>query len=203
MNSSTTYGYIRVSTKEQNIARQISLLSAHVCMRNIYIDKQSGKNFLRPMYHKLLKKAKKGDIIVVTSIDRFGRNYQEIIEQWKLITQVYGINIKVLDMPLLDTTYAQDLLGTFVSDLTLQVLSFVAQIEREHILERQREGIEAAKKRGVTFGRPRKTLPNDYLEYIEEWHNKQITAQECADILGISLSSLYRIVKKNKFQKNA
>lgn len=199
MNSSTTYGYIRVSTKEQNVARQINSLSAHVNKRNIFIDKQSGKNFHRPMYHKLLKTAQKGDLIVVTSIDRFGRNYQEIIEQWKLITQVYGINIKVLDMPLLDTTFAQDLLGTFVSDLTLQVLSFVAQIERDHILTRQREGINAAKARGVTFGRPKKELPTDYQSYIVKWKCKEITTQECATILGISVSSLYRITKEKNF----
>lgn len=191
-----TYGYIRVSTKEQNEERQILAISKYVEKENIYIDKQSGKDFKRPMYRKLIKRAKRGDLIIVTSIDRFGRNYQEIIEQWKFITQTNGINVKVLDMPLLDTTYAQDLLGTFVSDLTLQVLSFVAEIERNHILERQKEGIAAAKKRGVVFGRPKKPLPDNYDDIIFRWRIKKISAKECADLLGISVSHLYRIYKE-------
>ena len=169
-----TYGYIRVSTKEQNEERQIIAISKYVDKENIYIDKQSGKEFKRPMYKRLIKRAKRGDLIIVTSIDRFGRNYQEIIEQWKFITQIKEINVRVLDMPLLDTTYAQDLLGTFVSDLTLQVLSFVAEIERKHILERQKEGIEAARKRGVIFGRPKKQLPDNYNEIIMMWRKKKI-----------------------------
>ena len=194
--SRKTYGYIRVSTKEQNEERQVLAISKFVKEEDIYIDKQSGKDFKRPMYKKLIKKAKSGDLIIVTSIDRLGRNYQEIIEQWKYITQTKQINIKVLDMPLLDTTYAQDLLGTFVSDLTLQVLSFVAEIERNHILERQKEGIEAAKQRGVVFGRPMKELPMNYEDTLLKWKEGIITSETCAGELGISVSHLYRKYKK-------
>ncbi|MBR3840118.1 MAG: recombinase family protein [Erysipelotrichales bacterium] len=190
------YGYIRVSTKEQNEERQILAISKFVREENIFIDKQSGKDFKRPMYKKLIKRAKSGDLIIVTSIDRLGRNYQEIIDQWKYITQTKHINIKVLDMPLLDTTYAQDLLGTFVADLTLQVLSFVAEIERNHILDRQKEGIEAAKLRGVTFGRPEKELPLNHEEILYKWRTGTISARMCSEQLGISRSHLYRKFKK-------
>ena len=150
-----TYGYIRVSTREQNIERQlVSLLEAGVEERNIYVDKQSGKDFRRPSYKKMMRKIKEGDLLIVKSIDRLGRNYQEIMEQWQFITKEKKIDIQIQDMPLLDTTRTKDLLGTFIGDVVLQILSFVAENERDNIRQRQAEGIAAAKARGVQFGRP-------------------------------------------------
>ena len=157
------YGYIRVSTREQNEDRQ--LLALHgigVSTQNIYIDKQSGKDFQRPAYKRMIGKMKKDDVLFIKSIDRLGRNYEEIIEQWRILTKEKQIDIAVLDMPLLDTRQGKDLIGTFLSDVVLQVLSFVAQNERENIRQRQSEGIFAAKARGVRFGRPPRPLPDDF-----------------------------------------
>ncbi len=149
---SKVYGYIRVSTREQNIERQvISLLEAGVSEKNIYIDKQSGKNFQRPAYKKMMSRVREGDLIIIKSIDRLGRNYQEIMEQWRIITKEKKADIRILDMPLLDTTQTKDLLGTFISDVVLQLLSFVAENERDNIRQRQAEGIAAAKAKGGTF----------------------------------------------------
>ena len=154
------YGYIRVSTREQNENRQvIALREVGVPERNVYIDKQSGKDFERPQYKKLLRKIKKDDLLYIKSIDRLGRNYAEILEQWRFLTKEKGIDIVVLDMPLLDTRRGKDLLGTFLSDIVLQVLSFVAENERTNIRQRQAEGIAAAKAKGIRFGRPPKPLP--------------------------------------------
>ena len=156
------YGYVRVSTREQNEDRQIMALNERkVPKKNIYIDKQSGKDFERPMYHRMLKKLRRDDLIYVKSIDRLGRNYEEILEQWRILTKEKKVDIVVLDMELLDTRRGKDLMGTFLSDIVLQVLSFVAQNERENIRQRQREGIEAAKLRGVRVGRTQRTGPVD------------------------------------------
>ena len=157
------YGYVRVSTREQNEDRQIMALNERkVPKKNIYIDKQSGKDFERPMYHRMLKKLRRDDLIYVKSIDRLGRNYEEILEQWRILTKEKKVDIVVLDMELLDTRRGKDLMGTFLSDIVLQVLSFVAQNERENIRQRQREGIEAAKLRGVPVGRPKRPGPDDF-----------------------------------------
>lgn len=159
----TIFGYIRVSTREQNEDRQlIALREVGVEDKNIYIDKQSGKDFKRPQYKKLLRKLKKDDLIYIKSIDRLGRNYEEILQQWRYLTKDKGIDIVVLDMPLLDTRRGKDLMGTFLSDIVLQVLSFVAENERTNIRQRQAEGIAAAKARGVKFGRTPKPLPDGF-----------------------------------------
>ena len=159
----TQYGYVRVSTREQNEGRQLLALSGvQVPEKNIYMDKQSGKDFNRPMYQKLLKRLKPDDLLYIKSIDRLGRNYGEILEQWRILTREKKVDIVVLDMPLLDTRRGKDLVGTFLSDIVLQVLSFVAENERTNIRERQKEGIEAARLRGVQFGRPKKPVPANF-----------------------------------------
>ena len=171
--SKTVYGYIRVSTKEQNEDRQmIALREVGVPERNIYMDKQSGKDFNRPQYKKLLRRIKKDDLLYIKSIDRLGRNYEEILQQWRYLTKGKGIDIVVLDMPLLDTRRGKDLMGTFLSDIVLQVLSFVAENERTNIRQRQAEGIAAAKARGVRFGRPEKEIPADFEEIVAAWEQK-------------------------------
>ena len=159
MSYQKSYGYIRVSSRDQNEDRQlIALTEVGVPQKNIYLDKQSGKDFNRPQYKKLLRKLKKDDLLFIKSIDRLGRNYVEILEQWRILTKEKGVDIVVLDMPLLDTRRGKDLMGTFLSDIVLQVLSFVAENERVNIRQRQAEGIAAAKARGVRFGRPRRAL---------------------------------------------
>lgn len=184
------YGYIRVSTKEQNEERQrIALREIGVTKRNLYLDKQSGKDFHRPQYEKLLRKLKKDDLLYVKSIDRLGRNYEEILEQWRILTKEKGVDIVVLDMPLLDTRRGKDLMGTFLSDIVLQVLSFVAENERENIRQRQSEGIAAAKTRGVKFGRPRKPLPENYWEVYQRWKAGELTGKAAAKECGMPLSS--------------
>jgi DNA invertase Pin-like site-specific DNA recombinase len=194
---SNKYGYIRVSTQDQNADRQrIALGPYHIPRRNLYIDKQSGKNFERPAYQRMLKRLKQGDILLIQSIDRLGRNYAEILDQWRFITRDIGADIKVLDMPLLDTTYCKDLLGTFISDLVLQILSFFAQIERDNLLRRQAEGISAAKARGVSFGRTSLALPENFLEIYDQWRTGAISGVEAADICGCSLSTLYEKTKQ-------
>ncbi len=161
------YGYARVSSYEQNEERQlIALKSKGVDKKCIFVDKQSGKDFDRPQYKKLIKKLKADDLLYVLSIDRLGRNYIDIQEQWRIITKEIGAEICIIDMPLLDTRRDKDLIGTFISDVVLQLLSFVAQNERENIKYRQRQGIEAAKKRGVKFGRPEKQLPENFDEMV-------------------------------------
>lgn len=190
------YGYVRVSTKEQCEDRQlISLQQFSVPMKNIYIDKMSGKDFDRPQYQKLMKKLKSGDVIVVKSIDRLGRNYEEIQNQWRLITKEKHVDIVVIDMPLLDTRASDDdLIKTFIADLVLQILSYVAQTERENTKQRQREGIEAAKKRGVKFGRPRKTVPDNFDKIKNDWINKNISSRTAALKLGIAQDTFLRWV---------
>lgn len=191
------YGYVRVSSREQNEDRQLIALSVYpIKGKNLFIDKQSGKNFHRPQYQKMMKKLKAGDLLIVKSIDRLGRNYGEIIEQWRYITKVVRADIRVVDMPLLDTTYAKDLLGTFVADLVLQILSFTAQIERENILQRQAEGIAAAKQRGVTFGRPPRPFPEEFDHFMQCWNRGELTAKEVARLCKMSRSQLYRRLKQ-------
>ena len=157
------YGYVRVSTSEQNEDRQlIAMNTVQVPERNIYMDKQSGKDFKRPMYMRMLKRLKQDDVLYIKSIDRLGRDYEEVLEQWRMLTKEKKVDIVVLDMPLLDTRRGRDLMGTFLSDIVLQVLSFVAENERKNIRERQKEGIEAARRRGVRFGRPAKPDPENF-----------------------------------------
>ena len=177
----STYGYVRVSTKEQNEDRQmIAMGEIQVPEKNIFIDKQSGKDFDRPMYHKLLKKLRPDDVLYIKSIDRLGRNYEEILEQWRILTKEKRIDVVVLDMPLLDTRKGKDLLGTLIADLVLTLLSYVSENERCNIRSRQKEGIEAAKLRGVHFGRPRKPVPDNFEELCCKWHTKEMTAAEVA-----------------------
>ena len=188
------YGYVRVSTKEQNEDRQlIALKEFPVTEENIYMDKLSGKDFNRPQYKKLLKKIRSGDLLVIKSIDRLGRNYEEILVQWRVITKEKQADIVVLDMPLLDTRKAgNDLIGTFVADLVLQILSYVAQTERENIHQRQMEGIAAAKLRGVRFGRPRKAVPEEFWKLKTDWENQKITSREAARQLSIAQDTFLR-----------
>lgn len=192
--NSKVYGYARVSTKEQNEDRQLIALNEYpVLKNNIYIDKLSGKDFNRPQYQKMLRKIRQGDTLVIKSIDRLGRNYEEILQQWRIITKEKGVRMVVLDMPLLDTNKSNgDLTGTFVADLVLQILSYVAETERENILQRQKEGIVAAKLRGVKFGRPRKEIPNNFYDLKKEWENKTISSREAAKCLNISQDTFLR-----------
>ena len=184
------YGYIRVSTREQNEDRQvIALREVGVPERNVYIDKQSGKDFERPQYRKMVRKLKKDDLLYIKSIDRLGRNYSEILEQWRILTKEKGIDIVVLDMPLLDTRRGKDLMGTFLSDIVLQVLSFVAENERTNIRQRQAEGIAAAKARGVRFGRPPAPLPENFHHLYQQWKNGKITGTDAAKMCGMPLST--------------
>ena len=184
------YGYVRVSTKEQNEDRQlIALHEVGVLQKNIYMDKQSGKDFNRPQYKKLLKKLKPGDLLYIKSIDRLGRNYEEIQNQWRIITKEKNTDIYVIDMPLLDTRRGKDLLGTFISDLVLQLLSFVAENERTNIKQRQAEGIAAAKAKGIRFGRPPKPLPDNFHEAYQRWKQGEITGTAAAKECGMPLST--------------
>ena len=190
------YGYARVSSKDQNEARQIIALSQFpVKKENIYIDKFSGKDFDRPKYSELIKILKEQDILVIKEIDRLGRNYEEILEQWRVITKEIKADIVVLDMPLLNTrTRKENLTGTFIADLVLQILSYVAETERQSIKQRQREGIEAAKKRGVKFGRPCIPIPEEFYDLKEKWLNKKITSREAATTINVSQDTFLRWV---------
>ena len=186
------YGYVRVSSREQNEDRQlIAMQEVGVGETQIYLDKQSGKDFERPQYQKLLKRLKKDDLLYIKSIDRLGRNYEEIQQQWRVLTKEKGVDIVVLDMPLLDTRRGKDLVGTFLSDIVLQVLSFVAENERENIRQRQAEGIAAAKARGVRFGRPAKPLPENYDDVYRCWKDGDITGADAARACGMPLTSFF------------
>ena len=188
------FGYVRVSTKEQNADRQIVALAPYqIPSRNLFVDKKSGKDFDRPKYKRLLRMLRAGDLLYIKSIDRLGRDYGEIIEQWRFLTRERGIDIKVLDMPMLDTTYCKDLLGTFISDLVLQVLSFSAQLERENILQRQAEGIAAAKAKGVPFGRKAVNVPEDFDETYRRWRSGELTNRQAAALCGFSVKTLYNL----------
>lgn len=186
----TEFAYIRVSAKDQNENRQIDALeAAGIENTKLFIDKSSGKDFNRQQYKKMLKRMRLGDVLYVKSIDRLGRNYEEIIEQWHILTKDKGIDIVVLDMPLLDTRKDKNLMGTFIADLVLQILSFVAETERANIKQRQAEGIAAAKARGVKFGRPKKEMPDNFGELATMWFNGQITGSEAARKCGVALST--------------
>ena len=192
-----TYGYIRVSTKEQNEDRQlIALKEIGVLDRNIFLDKQSGKDFKRDSYQRLVKKLKKDDLLYIKSIDRLGRNYEEILEQWRILTKEKGVDICVIDMPILDTRRGKDLMGTFLSDIVLQVLSFVAENERTTIRQRQAEGIAAAKARGVKFGRPPMPLPENFSEICLLWKAKKITIDEASALCKMKRSTFYGKARK-------
>ena len=193
----STYGYVRVSTKEQHEDRQIqAMVQFGVSNSNLYIDKQSGKDFKRPKYQELMEKLEKGDILVLSSIDRLGRNYSEIQEQWKVLTKEKEVDIVILDMPLLDTRKENgDLTGEFIADMVLQILAYVSEIERENIRDRQREGIESARERGVVFGRPRKELPENFEEVVSRLRKKDINIKKALEETGMTRSSFYRALK--------
>ena len=191
------YGYCRVSSMDQNEDRQLVELHKNgVKKKNIYIDKVSGKDFERPAYRRMLEKMKKGDLLYIVSIDRLGRNYEEIQVQWKELTKTIGIDICVIDMPLLDTRNGRDLMGTFIADLVLQILSFVAQNERENIKKRQWQGIEAAKAKGVHLGRPSVPIDEGFFEMVWDWKNKKISIEKIEKKYGVSKSTIYRKAKE-------
>lgn len=196
------YGYVRVSSTDQNEERQmVALAEAGVSEKNIFMDKQSGKSFDRPQYKKLVKKLKAGDLLYVLSIDRLGRNYEEIQNQWRVITKEIGADICVLDMPLLDTRQGKDLMGTFIADLVLQILSFVAQSERENIKKRQEQGIAAAKAKGVRFGRPEIPLPDNFGKIVKDWEKKRISFEEILKICNMSEATFYRKLREYRIRK--
>ena len=196
------YGYVRVSSQEQNEDRQlIAMAESGVARGNIFIDKQSGKDFERPNYKRLMKKLRPGDTLIIKSIDRLGRNYEEIQNQWRIITKEKKVDIVVIDMPLLDTRRDKNLLGTFISDLVLQLLSFISENERTTIRQRQAEGIAAAKKRGVRFGRPTKEAPPDFDELIAKWQKKEMPLDEILRQYGMSESTFYRRLRERNAMK--
>lgn len=193
----TVYGYVRVSSTDQNEDRQmIALSEVGVPKKNIFMDKMSGKDFERPQYQKLLKKLKPGDLLYVLSIDRLGRNYEEIQKQWRIITKEKNVDVSVIDMPLLDTRQGKDLMGTFIADLVLQILSFVAQSERENIKKRQAEGIAAAKAKGVRFGRPEKNVPDNFESLIKQWEQKKLPTSEVLKQCNMSEATFYRRLRE-------
>ena len=192
-----TYGYIRVSSTDQNEDRQrVALGQKDILPRNIYMDKQSGKDFNRPQYKKLVRKLKPGDLLYILSIDRLGRNYKEIQEQWRILTKIKDVDICVIDMPLLDTRTAKDLMGTFIADLVLQILSFVAENERVTIKKRQEQGIAAAKAKGVRFGRPEKPVPEDFSEIVRRWERQELNIKDVLLLCGMSNATFYRRLRE-------
>lgn len=196
------YGYVRVSSTDQNEERQmVALAEAGVPEKNIFMDKQSGKSFDRLQYKKLVKKLKAGDLLYVLSIDRLGRNYEEIQNQWRIITKEIGADICVLDMPLLDTRQGKDLMGTFIADLVLQILSFVAQSERENIKKRQEQGIAAAKAKGVRFGRPEIPLPDNFGKLVADWEKKRTSLEEILKLCNMSEATFYRKLREYRIRK--
>lgn len=191
------FGYVRVSCTDQNEDRQmIALQENGVQSQNIYMDKMSGKDFNRPEYKKLVKKLKAGDTLFVLSIDRLGRNYEDIQLQWRLLTKDIGVDICVIDMPLLDTRNGKDLMGTFIADLVLQILSFVAQNERENIRKRQAQGIAAAKARGVHMGRPVKKPPDHFSQIVKRWENKELSMEQVLGLCEMSEATFYRRLRE-------
>ena len=197
------YGYVRVSSIDQNEDRQLIVMDENnVPKGNIYIDKQSGKDFERPQYKKLVKKLKAGDLLYILSIDRLGRNYEDIQKQWRILTKDIGIDICVIDMPLLDTRNGKDLMGTFIADLVLQILSFVAQNERENIKKRQAQGISAAKAKGVKFGRPESPVPDEFDKLIKQWEKKEISIAELLAVCNMSEATFYRKLREHRILNN-
>ena len=199
----TEYGYVRVSSTDQNEERQLIVMNERrVLPGNVYIDKQSGKDFVRPQYKKMLKRLKAGDLLYILSIDRLGRNYEEIQNQWRILTKEIGVDICVIDMPLLDTRNGKDLMGTFIADLVLQILSFVAQSERENIRKRQAQGIAAAKKRGVRFGRPEKPMPEGFAETVKLWEKMEIDINAVLEMCGLKEATFYRRLREYRMKNN-
>ncbi len=197
------YGYVRVSSIDQNEDRQLIVMDENnVPKGNVYIDKQSGKDFERPQYKKLVKKLKQGDLLYILSIDRLGRNYEDIQKQWRKLTKDIGIDICVIDMPLLDTRNGKDLMGTFIADLVLQILSFVAQNERENIKKRQAQGISAAKAKGVKFGRPESPIPDEFDKLIKQWEKKEITIVQLLKVCNMSEATFYRKLREYRIINN-
>ena len=195
------YAYIRVSSREQNEDRQmIALKELVISEKNIFVDRQSGKDFERPSYKRMVRRMKRDDLLYIKSIDRLGRNYEEILEQWRILTKEKGIDIVVLDMPLLDTRRGKDLMGTFLSDIVLQVLSFVAENERTNIRQRQAEGIAAAKAKGVKFGRPAFPYPDNFREIHRDWRKKKITLRQAAEACAMPVGTFY--AKARKFENS-
>ena len=193
------FGYIRVSSIDQNEDRQfLAMKNVNVPRKQIFVDKISGKDFNRPQYKKLVRKLKDGDLLYILSIDRLGRNYEEIQNQWRILTKGIGVDICVIDMPLLDTRNGKDLMGTFIADIVLQILSFAAQSERENIKKRQQEGIAAARAKGVKFGRPPIPLPENFYEIHRAWRNKKITLRQAAEACGMPMGTFYG--KAQKFE---
>lgn len=189
----STYGYVRVSSTDQNEDRQlVAMIDANIPQKNIYTDKQSGKDFERPQYKRLVRRLKAGDLLYILSIDRLGRNYEDIQKQWRILTKEIGVDICVIDMPLLDTRNGKDLMGTFIADLVLQILSFVAQNERENIRKRQAQGIAAAKAKGVKFGRPEAPIPENFEKIIQDWDKGKISTAEALQLCNMSESTFYR-----------
>ena len=193
-----SYGYARVSSKDQNAERQLIALR-NFGVEKIFIDRQSGRNFDRPQYKKLLRKLKPNDVLVVKSIDRLGRNYTEILEQWRIITVKKQASIVVIDLPLLDTRRYKDLLGTLIADLILQIMSAFSQIERDFIKQRQAEGISAAKARGVKFGRPPLKRPENYPAVRDDWLAKKISARQASKLLGVNPQTFLKWIRADKF----
>ncbi len=203
MEEKKIYGYVRCSSTDQNEDRQmIALREVSVPEKNIFMDKQSGKDFDRPNYKKLVQELKVGDLLYILSIDRLGRNYEEIQKQWRILTKEIGIDICVLDMPLLDTRNGKDLMGTFIADLVLQILSFVAQSERENIKKRQAEGIAAAKARGVRFGRPEKEAPDDFGKIVRAWEQKRLSFTDVLEKCNMSEATFYRRLREYRLLRN-
>ena len=196
------YGYVRVSSTDQNEDRQmLALQKQNIAEKNIYVDKISGKDFNRPSYKNLIRKLQAGDLLYILSIDRLGRNYEEIQNQWRVLTKEIGADLCVIDMPLLDTRQGKDLMGTFIADLVLQILSFVAQNERENIRKRQLQGIAAAKAKGVHFGRPEKGLPPEFISLIREWEEKKINLNTVLEMCKISESTFYRRLREYRIKE--
>ena len=197
-----TYGYCRVSSLDQNESRQLLAMNElNIPLKNIYTDKQSGKDFERPAFQSLLKRLEPGDLIYISSIDRLGRNYEEILKFWRILTKERGIDVSVLDMPILDTRNGRDLMGTFLADTVLAVLSFVAQNERENIKKRQSEGIAAAKARGVRFGRPVKNPPENFDVLVKQWERGKLRTKDFMAQTGLSESTLYRRLRERQAAK--
>lgn len=202
MGAAQIYGYIRVSSTDQNEDRQrIAMREKGVPEQNVYMDKQSGKDFDRPAYQRLIRRLKPGDLLYILSIDRLGRNYEEIQQQWRVLTKEKGADVCVIDMPLLDTRQDKDLMGTFVADLVLQILSFVAQSERENIKKRQAQGIAAAKARGVKFGRPEAAVPDNFGKIVRLWEHEQIDFNEAIRRCGMSEATFYRRLREYRIKR--
>ncbi len=196
------YGYIRVSSTDQNEDRQLVAMRARsVPPENIFIDKQSGKDFDRPEYKRMVEKLRQGDLLYILSIDRLGRNYEEIQNQWRILTKEIGIDICVIDMPLLDTRHNKDFMGTFIADLVLQILSFIAQNERDNIKKRQAQGIAAAKARGMQFGRPTIDPPDEFSEIVRAWENKEIDFEQVKQMCHMSKATFYRRLREYRIKK--